>query len=96
MIKIDDRTADQKKTHRIGIVARDKFMSNWGGACGGASRVAWAIPAGVNDDRVFNWVKSRPEMVYVNVVDLDSYRPPQGTAHYHIYVVDPGHPAANY
>lgn len=96
MIKQDDRTAEQKKTHLWGVVARDRFMSGWGGARGGASRCAWACGPDVNPDRVFNWVRSRKEMLYVNMVDLARYQPPPGTAHFHIYVVNPGHPAAGY
>lgn len=90
----DDRTEEQKKTHRLAIVARDKFMSGWGGASGGASRCAWACHPDVNTDRVFDWVRNRSEMAYVNVVDLSTYRPPSGTAHFHIYVCNPGHPAS--
>jgi hypothetical protein len=96
MIKQDDRTPEQKKTHRLGVVARDRFMSGWGEARGGASRCAWACAPGVNPDRVYNWVRNRSEMQYVNVVDLTTYRPPRGTAHFHIYVADSDHPAARY
>ena len=92
----DDRTAEQKATHRFAVVMRDKFMSGWGGAEGGYSRAAWAVPAEVNIDRVENWVRSRDEAQYVNVVDLNKYRAPRGTAHFHIYVVTPEHPAARY
>ena len=97
MTKVDDRTAEQKATHRLGVVARDKFMSGWGGASGGVSRCAWAVNTSeVNINRVENWVRSRSEMRYVNVVDLNTYRPPRGTAHFHIYVVDPHDSAATY
>jgi hypothetical protein len=97
MEREDDRTALQKHTHTIGIVARDKSMSGWGGATGGASRCAWAVnPEEVNADRVFNWVKARSEMQYVAMVDLRTYRPPRGTAHFHVYVTYPEHPAARY
>jgi len=95
----DDRTEEQKTTHYLAVVARDKFMSGWGGARGGASRAAWAVDPNstVNPDRVFNWVKSRSEMKNVNLVDLRTYRPPGGTAHFHVYVVeDSSHPAARY
>jgi hypothetical protein len=92
MIKIDDRTADQKKTHVWGVVARDKFMSGWGHASGGVSRCVWACSPEINIDRVFNWVKNRKEMRYVNIVDLNTYRP-KNTAHYHIYVCNADHPA---
>lgn len=98
MEKVDDRTEEQKKTHTWGVVASDKFMSGWGGARGGVSRCAWAVPddGSINIDRVENWVRSRSEMRYVNVVNLNTYRPPRGTVHFHIYVVSPSDPAARY
>ena len=95
-IKQDDRTDEQKRTHHLGVVARDKFMSGWGGASGGASRCAWACAPDVNTDRVENWVRSRKEMRHVNVVDLATYRPPSGTRHFHIYVCNADHVAAKY
>ena len=70
-------------------------MSGWGGAKGGTSRCAWAFdPSQVNSDRVFNWVKRRKEMTHVNVIDLRMYRAPRGTAHFHIYVCNKDHIAA--
>lgn len=92
----DDRTPEQRKTHRLAIVASDRFMSGWGHARSGTSRCAWACHPDVNTDRVWNWVKSRKEMRYVNLVDLSTYRPPRGTAHFHIYVCNPDHVAARY
>lgn len=92
----DDRTEEQKKTHVLAVVARDKFLSGWGGAMDGASRCAWACHPDVNTDRVFNWVQARSEMKHVNLVDLRTYRPPKGTADFHIYVCNPGHVAASY
>lgn len=62
MIREDDRTLEQLATHRWGVVAKDKFMSGWGRADGGASRCAWAVKDGLNLDRVENWVRSRKEM----------------------------------
>ena len=88
MIRQDDRTPEQKLTHRWGVVALDKFMSGWGGARGGASRCAWAAGPAVDLTRLEHWVRDRPEMRYVNVVDLNKYRPPRGTAHFHIYVAE--------
>lgn len=96
MTRQDDRTDTQKATHRWAVVARDKFMSGWGGAEGGASRCAWAVHPDVNIDRVERWVRSRREMRYVNVVDLATYRPPRGTAHFHVYVANPDHVAARF
>lgn len=92
MTKQDDRTPEQKQTHRWGIVARDKFMSGWGGAKGGASRCAWACGPGVDINKVESWVSSRSEMRFVNKVDLNTYRCPRGTADFHIYVADKDHP----
>lgn len=93
MKKQDDRTVEQRKTHRLGVVAKDNFMSGWGVASGGASRCAWACGPGVDVDRVKRWVRDRDEMRYVSVVDLNRYRPPSGTAHFHIYVCDREHVA---
>lgn len=79
----------------MAVVAKDKFMSGWGQASNGASRCAWAFdPKEVNSDRVFDWVNRRSEMRYVNVVDLRTYRVPRGTAHFHIYVCNKDHIAA--
>lgn len=88
MIINDDRTPEQRQTHILGVVARDKFMSGWGRAQGGASRCAWACEPGADLSRLERWVRSRSEMKYVNVVDLSTYRPPRGTAHFHIYVAE--------
>lgn len=96
VITQDDRTPEQRTTHRLAIVAKDKFMSGWGGAAGGVSRCAWACAPDVNPDRVFNWVKGRSEMRYVSLVNLDTYRPPRGTAHFHIYVANADHVAARH
>lgn len=96
MTTVDDRTPAEKVTHAWAVVARDKFMSGWGGASGGSSRCAWACGPDVNLDRVENWVRSRSEMQYVNVVNLKTYRAPRGTAHFHIYVCNADHPAARY
>lgn len=98
MIRKDDRTPEQMKTHRWAVVAKDNALSGWGGARGGASRCAWAVPNEWANDGSINavedWVRSRSEMRYVNVVDLTTYRCPRGTAHFHIYVCGDSHPAA--
>ena len=97
MIKQDDRTEEQKKTHFLAVVMKDKFMSGWGEAKGGASRCAWAFdPSKVNSDRVENWVRNRSGASYVSLVDLRTYRAPRGTAHFHVYVCEQDHPAAKY
>lgn len=96
MIYEDDRTDEERVTHRKAVVMRDKFLSGWGGARGGYSRAAWAIPndGSVDVGKVYNWVKSRGDALYVSTVDLKTYRPPRGTVHFHVYVVDKDHPAA--
>lgn len=96
MITKDERTPEQKQTHKYAVVAKDNFMSGWGGAEGGTSRCAWAVAPDVNIDRVERWVRSRSEMKYVSVVNLDTYRPPRGTAHFHIYVANADHVAARF
>lgn len=95
MTKVDDRTPEQKKTYRWGVVAKDKFMSGWGGATGGASRCAWACAPDADLDKLERWVRGRSEMRYVNVVDLSTYRPPRDTAHFHIYVAEKDHTGCN-
>ena len=88
--RIDDRTAEQKKTHNWLITATDKFMSGWGQARNGNSKCAWAcLPE--HADKVLQWVESRSEMKYVNVTNRPWY--PRNAAHVHIYVVEDGHPA---
>jgi len=101
MVRKDDRTPEQQHTHRWAVVARDRFLSGWGQAAGGYSRCAWAVPLGPKGgtmalDAVLWWVQGRREMSHVRVVDLSTYRPPRGTAHFHIYAVDPDtHPAVS-
>jgi len=87
---IDDRTKEQKKTHRFLIVGTDRFMSGWGKAEGGKSYAAWAC---TEDDRkaVLDWVERRGDMTCVRETYGD-YRP-SGRGHCHIYVVTAGHPA---
>jgi len=90
----DQRTPEQKQTHRWAIVARDVALSGWGSALGGSSRCAWACAPDVNTDRVENWVRRRTDMRHVALVDLSTYRPPAGTAHFQIYVCNADHVAA--
>ena len=97
MIKQDDRTPEEKQTHRVLVIGTDSFMSGWGGAKGGTSVAAWACHPDVNPDRVENWVRNRKEMKYVRVV-LETGRPyrPKSAAHFHVYVCGPDHPAARF
>lgn len=90
----DDRTQEQRKTHTLGVVMRDSFMSGWGGARGGYSRALWSLnPAECNIDKLERWVRSRSDAQYVSVVRVNAYRAPRGTKHLHIYVVDRDHPS---
>ena len=93
MKTVDDRTNDQKDTFRWAVVARDNLMSGWGECKSGYSRCAWACKSLQYAEAAKKWVENREEMKYVNIVDLRTYRPPRGTAHFHIYVADTGHPA---
>lgn len=90
----DDRTPEQRQTHKMGVVCRDKFMSGWGGAQNGYSRALWACAPDADLNKLLSWVRSRKEMIFVNVVqDVNKYRPSRGTAHLHIYVCGPQHPS---
>jgi len=91
MIKKDDRTTEQRESHKWGVAARDKFMSGWGMAKAGVSRCAWACAPDADIVLLEQWVRSRSEMRNVSVVDLNKYRP--SCAHYHIYVCDRDHPS---
>lgn len=90
MIRKDDRTAEERKTHRWAVVAHDKFMSGWGEAKGGVSRVAWACECQSDAKNVARHIRARSDMKYVNVVFLPTYRAPRSTAHFHVYVIKAG------
>jgi len=94
MVRIDDRTKEQKKTHYLAVVGRDAFLSGWGQAKKGFSRAAWAIAPGIDVNRIEQWVRSRGDMKHVYLVDLRTYHPPSNTVHFHIYVCNEDHPAA--
>jgi hypothetical protein len=87
MTTVDDRTPEERKSHKWAVVARDPFMSGWGSAAGGTSRCGWACTPELLDT-VEKRVRDRGDLRYVNVVNLDTYRPPRGTAHFHIYVAN--------
>lgn len=95
MIRKDDRTPEQKKTHQMLVVGTDSFMSGWGEAKNGLSYAAWACtPEQLH--RVHNWVSNRGEMKRVRVIDekYNKYYPnPNLCAHLHIYFVDDNHPS---
>jgi hypothetical protein len=89
-IRQDDRTPEQKRTHRWAVVGTDRILSGWGLAAGKPSYAAWAYE-GDNGSKVRGWVESRSDMLRERIVDLQTYRPKR--CHLHIYVVNPGHPA---
>lgn len=91
MIKVDDRTEAERKTHPWLIVGTDRVLSGWGKAHGGKSYAAWAArPTDV--DAVLRWVQARGDMSRVRVVIGEGYRA-RGARHLHIYVVKEDHPA---
>lgn len=91
----DDRTEEQKQTHRWLVVAKDKFMSGWGGAQGGASWCGWACRTFEQMERLKKWVNDRKEMRYVSIRKDEGKRIRTGRscAHFHLYVADETHPA---
>lgn len=86
----DDRTPEQRVSHRYGVAMTDAFMSGWGGAEGGTSVAIWACPVEWLD-HVERCVRRRSEARRVRVVDLNRYRPRSNVAHAHVYVVEAGH-----
>lgn len=90
----DDRTPEERRTHRVLIIGTDSFLSGWGKANGGASYAAWACTT-EDEYAVDRWVRSRGDMKRVrSVFDSPARRySPKGRGHCHIYVVGPEHPA---
>ena len=89
---VDDRTEEQKKTHYWIVLGTDRFLSGWGRAVGGKSYAGWACKPG-DFSKVDSWVRSRGDMDRVRLVSF-GYRPKSAYCkHYHIYVVNDGHPA---
>ena len=91
MIRKDERTPEEMKTHTCLIAGTDSFMSRWGEAKNGISIAVWACKP-EQEFRVKKWVCGRSDMKRVRLV-LDPYNP--NCAHLHIYVVNEGHPALN-
>ena len=88
MIIQDDRTPEQKETHRHLVIGTDSFMSGWGGAADGLSYAAWACEA-KDLDACFERIEGRGDMDRVRFVIENGrrYRPnPMYCAHLHIYV----------
>ena len=85
----DDRTAEEVQKTIGFVIATDSFMSGWGKARKGSSKVAWACKL-EHVDAVMDWVESRDEMNHVNVVKADKWEPGK-YAHLSVYVVNEGH-----
>lgn len=88
MIRKDDRTPEQQKTHTWLVVGTDSFLSGWGLAENGTSIAAWAVDPTDFHGRAdcLDWVSNRGDMKRVREVsERDrAYRP--NCAHLHIYV----------
>lgn len=57
----DDRTSDEKRTHTALLGGRDRAMSGWGLAGGGASWAFWACRP-EDTDAVLAWVRQRRDL----------------------------------
>jgi hypothetical protein len=89
MIRQDDRTPEQRRSHGYLVVATDRFMSGWGGATGGMSYAAWACSTLADRDKALAWVSARGDMKRVRCLadwPLQRYQPGSHCAHIHIYV----------
>ena len=89
----DQRTPAQRSTHQWAIVARDTMPHHEGGATGGTSRCAWAVPEVAMLLDVEAWVSNRTEMRSVRIINLNTFRPPKGTARFAIYPIGLSHNA---
>lgn len=92
----DDRTPEQKLTHPWVVLAKDKFMSGWGRARGGASWCGWACATLPEAERVESWVRNREEMRRVRITKTEGTRRlrlARSCINFHLYVVDAFHPA---
>lgn len=90
MIVQDDRTGRELFTHKDIIKGRDNCLSGWGSAKHGSSYAGWACKS-EHVRQVRNWVESRSDIKRVTLVESNYI--PAGKGHYHIYVVNEGHPA---
>lgn len=90
----DDRNVDEHLSHNWLVIARDRFMSGWGGAAGGASIAVWACATLPEAEACEQWVRNRSEMRNVRLVrEKNRTLARIRAAHVHVYVVDAGHPA---
>ena len=91
MIIEDDRTPQETFTHDNIVVGHDTFLSGWGKAESGTSYAGWACRA-EDLDKVREWVTNRSDIRRVKV-QSNAWKPWDTHDHYHIYVVNDGHPA---
>lgn len=89
---VDDRTAEQKKTHTFIYGGTDRVLSGWypltprrGEAGNGPSYAFWAIPPQF-ELALRQWVDQRGDIYRLRQVSPD-YRPPSGPGHCHIYAI---------
>tara|TARA_B100000530_G_scaffold332882_1_gene279933 strand:+ start:605 stop:886 length:282 start_codon:yes stop_codon:yes gene_type:complete len=84
VIRQDDRTSEQLKTHTYLVTATDIQMSGWGKAKGGLSKCAWAFDSFDDAEECYEIIRKRAGMKYVNIRTTKWY---PRAAHVHIYVV---------
>ena len=68
------------------VTATDRFMSGWGKAKGGLSKVGW-VCAAQDLNETHSMVKGRSEMKYVNYTLYKDHRP-RNCKHFSYYLVD--------
>lgn len=81
----DDRSEEQKQTHRWLVVGTDTFLSGWGHAAGGLSVCAWAYRTADEASAAAEWVKQCANLARVRIVHDDRYKP-RVAKHFHVYV----------
>lgn len=94
MVRIDDRTPEQMRTHRCLVVATDRFLSRWGHAATGPAVCAWACDTLTDAYQCRDRLAGRKEMLRVRIVHdgkcgkrgIVQRFSPKGAAHFHIYV----------
>lgn len=86
MTIINDRR-DNPESYPWYVTAKDRFMSGWGMASGGASWCAWACTDRAQAERCLDRIRGRGDMRYVGLrLGIKGWRP--RAAHLSIYVSD--------
>jgi len=86
----DERTQEERKTHKFIVAGTDTFLSGWGEAHGGVSYAGWACKY-EDLPKVEGWVRRRSDMKRVRII-VGEWKP-KGNGHTHVYVVGKDHPA---